>query len=66
MEGAPTRKSVRQTQLLTLVTVVLKLELTLWPNVVTAVTQATRISASMIAYSTAVGPSSLAMKLRMR
>src|SRR5262245_21772974 len=43
---------------------VLNVPLTLVPSVVTIVMQATRISASITAYSTAVGPSSLAMKRR--
>jgi hypothetical protein len=42
----------------------LKVLLTFWPRVVTTVMQATRISASMTAYSTAVGPSSLTRKAR--
>ena len=37
----------------------LKVELTEVPKLVTIVTQATKIKASMTAYSTAVGPSSL-------
>src|SRR5271157_1662301 len=37
----------------------LNVPLMLWPRVVTMVMQATRIRASMTAYSTAVGPSSL-------
>ena len=38
---------------------VLNVLLMLWPSVVTIEMHATRISASMTAYSTAVGPSSL-------
>jgi len=41
---------------------VLKVLLTLVPSVVTIAMQATRIRASMTAYSTAVGPSSLVRK----
>jgi hypothetical protein len=44
---------------------VLNVPLTLVPNVVTIVMHATRIRASITAYSTAVGPSSLSKKREM-
>src|SRR5262245_575880 len=44
----------------------LNLPLTDWPRLVRMVMLATMISASMTAYSTAVGPSSLARKWRIR
>src|SRR5271157_2778988 len=43
-----------------------KVLLMLWPSVVMMVMQATRIRASMTAYSTAVGPSSLVRNWRTR
>jgi hypothetical protein len=57
-----TKRSVnRATQLPdpTVLFTLLKVPLMLWPSVLIMVMQATRMSANITAYSTAVGPSSL-------